>query len=53
MNTDSDYLYAEKVRRALVLRDGQVDFDDYVTALTDRYREHYGLPTQGRLQIHG
>lgn len=51
MSTDFDCFYAAQVRRALVLRDGVVDFDDFVMNFTDHYRTCHGLTTQGRLEI--
>ena len=46
--SDLDMFYADRVRRALRLRDGVVDFDDFVEALLDERRRLHGLKTSDR-----
>ena len=51
--SDFDYFYAERVRRALFLRDGVVDFDLFYESLLEQKREFHGLPKSSswRLEI--
>jgi len=52
--SDLDHFYAERVRKALVLRDGCVNYGDFCEALLDKRREMHRLPTSpGRLEIQG
>lgn len=52
--SDMDFFYSQRVRRALRLRDGGVDFSHFVDELTDNKREQHGLETSSRrLEILG
>lgn len=49
--TDLEHFQAERVRRALIQRDGRLDFDEYLTELTNLYRDHHGVEVVRRLEI--